>query len=135
MKLYKFRPLANCDDLKRIKQIVEEKKFWCSRLWDLNDPMEGVYHNSARDINYIRIIEAIDCGVVRSLLDDTRVDDKDVSIHRVNSASSTDINNAINFCIDEIGSRYSIDRNSPPSKSAVSIFSERSTNFVFLRNS
>lgn len=44
MKLYKFRPLGNYDDFKKIKQIIEEKKFWCSKLWDLNDPMEGVFH-------------------------------------------------------------------------------------------
>ncbi|MGP8329849.1 MAG: hypothetical protein ACT6FF_05985 [Methanosarcinaceae archaeon] len=44
--LIKFRPLANLDDLKRAKQIIENGKFWCSKLWNLNDPMEGVYETS-----------------------------------------------------------------------------------------
>ncbi|MBU1976003.1 MAG: hypothetical protein KKG59_06380 [Nanoarchaeota archaeon] len=43
IKVYKFRPLANCDDYCRIKSIIETGKFWCSKLWNLNDPMEGVY--------------------------------------------------------------------------------------------
>ena len=49
MKLYKFRPLGNCHDLERIEQIIKEDKFWCSKLWDLNDPMEGVYRNKYFD--------------------------------------------------------------------------------------
>lgn len=43
MKLYKFRPLASCKDLSRIEEILQTGKFWCSRFWELNDPMEGVY--------------------------------------------------------------------------------------------
>lgn len=46
MKLFKFRSLGNCVDFERVEQIIEEEKFWCSKLWDLNDPMEGVYRNS-----------------------------------------------------------------------------------------
>lgn len=43
MKLYKFRPLGNCQDLERASQILESGLFWCTRFWELNDPMEGVY--------------------------------------------------------------------------------------------
>ena len=43
MKLYKFRSLATCQDLERAQDILETGKFWCSRFWELNDPMEGVY--------------------------------------------------------------------------------------------
>lgn len=43
MKLYKFRSLANCQDLTRAQKILETGKFWCSRYWQLNDPLEGVY--------------------------------------------------------------------------------------------
>lgn len=43
MKLYKFRSLGSCTDLERTQAIVESGKFWCSRFWELNDPMEGVY--------------------------------------------------------------------------------------------
>lgn len=43
MKLYKFRPLANQTDFDRAKAILETGCFWCSKFFDLNDPMEGVY--------------------------------------------------------------------------------------------
>lgn len=42
-KLVKFRPLANENDLNRAKEIIETGRFWCSKLWNLNDPMEGVF--------------------------------------------------------------------------------------------
>jgi hypothetical protein len=47
MKLYKFRPLGNCIDFERVEQIIVDGKFWCSKLWDLNDPMEGVYRRTS----------------------------------------------------------------------------------------
>ncbi|MBA4687352.1 MAG: hypothetical protein H2184_09365 [Candidatus Galacturonibacter soehngenii] len=71
--------------------------------------VEGFFYNASQDVTYIRIIEAIDVGVCRSLLDDTRVDDRATYILRVDSASSTIKNQAITFCIDEIGSNYLID--------------------------
>jgi hypothetical protein len=43
VKLYKFRPLATCQDLERVQGILETGQFWCSKFWELNDPMEGVY--------------------------------------------------------------------------------------------
>ena len=43
MKLYKFRALTSCTDLERIKEIIKTEKFWFSKLWNLNDAMEGVY--------------------------------------------------------------------------------------------
>lgn len=49
MKLYKFRALGKHNDFERVKEIVENGTFWCSKLWDLNDPMEGVYKNSTFD--------------------------------------------------------------------------------------
>lgn len=42
-KLYKFRPLANELDFYRLKEILETGKFWCSRFWELNDPMEALF--------------------------------------------------------------------------------------------
>lgn len=53
MKLYKFRQLGNCYDLERIEEIIEEKKFWCSKLWDLNDPMEGVFWSFKENVDKI----------------------------------------------------------------------------------
>ena len=43
MKLYKLRPLLNCDDLQRVTDIIRNKKFWCAKYSELNDPMEGVF--------------------------------------------------------------------------------------------
>lgn len=43
MKLYKFRPLGNPNDYCRVRRIITEGKFWCSKFWDLNDPMEGIF--------------------------------------------------------------------------------------------
>ena len=45
MKIYKFRPLRNEDDLCRIKQILETGNLWCSPFFDLNDPMEGIFRS------------------------------------------------------------------------------------------
>ena len=42
-KLIKFRPLANKHDFDRAKEIIETGEFWCSKLWNLNDSMEGGY--------------------------------------------------------------------------------------------
>ena len=71
--------------------------------------VEGKYYDSNKGVYYIRLIEAISDGVVRSCLDDTRVDYKDAYVYRVTSASSNQINNALNFCIGELGSSYSLD--------------------------
>lgn len=43
MRVYKFRGLGNCQSFERASQILLTGKFWCSRFFDLNDPMEGVY--------------------------------------------------------------------------------------------
>ena len=43
IRLIKFRSLVEDDDFKNAKDIIETGKFWCSKLWNLNDPMEGVY--------------------------------------------------------------------------------------------
>lgn len=71
--------------------------------------VEGVYYDNVQKQNYIRIIEAIDDGVVRSVLDDQRVDDKDVYVYRVIGATNSTKNNAINFCISQLGKSYSLD--------------------------
>ena len=70
--------------------------------------VEGIY-SRGDGTNYIRLIEAIDVGVVRSILDDTRVDDKAVTILRVSSATATNISTAVSFCKGELGADYSLD--------------------------
>lgn len=70
--------------------------------------VEGVFF-SDDGRKYIRLIEAIDVGVIRSILDDKRVDDKGSKIMRVFGATDEQINNAVNFCINELGSSYKLD--------------------------
>lgn len=48
-------------------------------------------------------------GVTRSILDDTRVDEKAVTILRVSGATSSNIKSAVNFCRGEVGSTYKLD--------------------------
>lgn len=72
--------------------------------------VEGIYsRGDDDDTKYIRIIEAIDVGVVRSILDDTRVDDKAVTILRVSSATTSNKNSAVSFCVSQLGKNYNLD--------------------------
>lgn len=75
--------------------------------------VEGIYYrNDGSGGKYIRLVEAIANwygGVTRSILDDTRVDEKGVSIWRVSGATSAKINGAVNFCVGELGSSYCLD--------------------------
>lgn len=70
--------------------------------------VEGIY-TSDDGTEYVRLIEAISDGVVRSILDDTRYDEKDVTVFRVNGASSSDRRNAVNFCKSQLGKDYWLD--------------------------
>lgn len=59
---------------------------------------------------YIRLIEAIpDYGVVRSILDDTRVDEQGVTILRVKGATTVICNRVVNFCVNQLGKSYNLD--------------------------
>lgn len=71
--------------------------------------VEGIFYSEAQQQYYIRIIESNLTGVVRSVLDDSRVDDSGVTVLRVSSANSTQKNNAVNFCIRQLGKNYSLD--------------------------
>lgn len=50
MKLYKFRPLADHEDLKQVQDILKTNCFWCSKFSELNDPMEGVFYATDRSL-------------------------------------------------------------------------------------
>lgn len=71
--------------------------------------VEGIFFDSSKKTNYIRVIEALPGGIVRSCLDDQRIDDKAVTIYRVPNVSSRTISNAVRFCIGELGSSYLLD--------------------------
>lgn len=78
--------------------------------------VEGIYYDTKYKQNYIRIIEAIKDGVCRSVLDDQRVDDKDVVILKVKGASKSNISGAIAFCKGQIGRKYFLDLEKNTSK-------------------
>ncbi|MDK2966591.1 MULTISPECIES: YiiX/YebB-like N1pC/P60 family cysteine hydrolase [Lacrimispora] len=71
--------------------------------------VEGKFYDSIQKQYYIRIIEAIDVGVVRSVLDDERLADKDTYIFHVKEATESNINNAVDFAKSQLGKGYSID--------------------------
>lgn len=71
--------------------------------------VEGIYYDTKYKQSYIRIIEATMNGVCRSVLDDDRVDDKDVMILKVKGASKSNISGAIAFCKSQIGKKYYLD--------------------------
>ncbi len=71
--------------------------------------VEGKYYSSTYQQYYIRVVEAITDGVVRSVLDDTRVDEKDTVVLRVKGATDSIIANAVNFCAGQLGKGYMID--------------------------
>lgn len=43
MKLFKFRGLSNKDSFNKVKEILEEKQFHCSKFSSFNDPMEWIF--------------------------------------------------------------------------------------------
>lgn len=49
IRLIKFRSLVEDKDERAIK-IIKNGEFHCSKLWNLNDPMEGVYKTSKKSI-------------------------------------------------------------------------------------
>ncbi|WP_164473145.1 YiiX/YebB-like N1pC/P60 family cysteine hydrolase [Clostridium sp. E02] len=71
--------------------------------------VEGKYYSSTYQQYYIRVVEAISEGVVRSILDDSRIDDRNSSVLRVVGASETIASNAAKFCIGQLGKSYMID--------------------------
>lgn len=71
--------------------------------------VEGRYWSTEHFQYYIRIIEAISPGVVRSVLEDGRVVDKGVSILKVKNATSRNVNDAVNFAVGELGTSYNLD--------------------------
>lgn len=71
--------------------------------------VEGRFYDTSKKIYYYRIIEAIDDGVVRSVLDDERIVDKGVSIYRVKSATIEQKNRAVEFCKTQLGKGYFLD--------------------------
>lgn len=70
--------------------------------------IEGVFYSDVYHQFYIRLIEAISDGVCRGILSNDRFTEKDDTILRPNSTSLTGkkINNAIKFCVSQLGKSY-----------------------------
>ncbi len=70
--------------------------------------VEGIFYNETFDTKFVRVIEAIGDGVVRSVLDDERFVDKDVSVLRIKN-KGINITKVLDFCISQLGKNYSLD--------------------------
>ncbi len=71
--------------------------------------VEGLFYDSTQKQYYIRIIEAISDGVVRSVLDASRVDYKSATIYRVSGATTAQRKAAVDFCVSQLGDSYNLD--------------------------
>lgn len=71
--------------------------------------VEGKFWDSAHSQYYIRTVEANGEGVVRGVLDDDRKDERGTNIYYVRTASSSQKNGAVSFCIGQIGKPYSLE--------------------------
>jgi len=57
IKLYKFRPLKSEIDLCRVEKIIKTGEFHCSKFFELNDPMEGVFAGSIRNEGFSELLK------------------------------------------------------------------------------
>ncbi|MDY0377388.1 MAG: YiiX/YebB-like N1pC/P60 family cysteine hydrolase [Desulfobacterales bacterium] len=70
--------------------------------------VEGIYYSETYQQYFVRLIEAISVGVARSILTPSRMIAKEDSVYRVRNATSTQIDNAIDFIIAQLGKPYSV---------------------------
>jgi hypothetical protein len=64
--------------------------------------VEGWYYDATYNVNYIRLIESVDVGVVRSYLDDDRFEKKEGQLFHVD-ATNAQVNSALYFCRMQLG--------------------------------
>lgn len=80
--------------------------------------VEGKFFCTTRRIFFVRLIEAIGAGVVRSILDDRRIDDRIGMVLRVDGVTTTQLHNVVEFNRGQLGKPYSMNfarRNHSPS--------------------
>ena len=70
--------------------------------------VQGKFYDVSCSMYYIRTIEANLDGVVYGVLDDDRCDDKSSKVYKVTTATATQINDAVQFCKDQIGDAYNL---------------------------
>ena len=71
--------------------------------------IEGVFWSVAQNQFYIRVVEAIQTGVVRSVFETERLEHKGDIILRVPSATHQQKHAAVDFAISQLGASYVID--------------------------
>lgn len=71
--------------------------------------VEGKFYDYKQEKYYIRIIEAIDKGVKRGILDDLRMEEKMVTVLRLKKGNRKKLNFAVNFSMGQLGKKYKID--------------------------
>ncbi len=64
-KLYKFRSLGDEISLLRAQEILETEKIYCSKYWELNDPMEGVYRCLKQPASFVQDLR---CEKINTLI-------------------------------------------------------------------
>ncbi len=70
--------------------------------------VEGKFYDYHLNTRYVRIVEAISDGVVRSVVDDQRFDDRAVTILRTAEPFAIR-RQAVDFCVSQIGKKYLLD--------------------------
>lgn len=70
--------------------------------------VQGKFYDVSCSMYYIRTIEANLDGVVYGVLDDDRCDEKSSKVYKVTTATATQINDAVQFCKDQIGDAYNL---------------------------
>lgn len=78
--------------------------------------VEGKFYDKQNKKYYIRIIEAIDKGVKRGILDDVRMKEKEVTVLRVKNVNSKKIDKAVAFCKGQLNKKYFLDFKKDTSK-------------------
>ena len=71
--------------------------------------VEDIFYSETYEQYYVRIIEAISVGVARSTITPTRIIRKEGSAYRVADANEAQIDEAIEFVIDQLGKPYQLE--------------------------
>lgn len=69
--------------------------------------VEGWFYDDTYDVYYIRLIESVSMGVVRSYLDDDRFEKKEGQLFHVD-ATDVQINDALYFCTKQLGKPWAL---------------------------
>ena len=68
--------------------------------------VEGKYYDSDTGRYFVRVIEAINVGICRGIMDDTRIAARNAKIYRARAYTSTSVNTAVSFCVTQLGKQF-----------------------------